>query len=129
MSTTGAIYDIPCMDCSDDYIGESGRLLGTRINEHKRAVRLGSSNASAVAQHVEEQDHSINWEGIKILDREPSKFKRKVKEAIHIRQRRPALNRGGGYDLPPIYNPLIPPIPDSTPETTPGSRDSTSGRQ
>ena len=117
------------MDCSDEYIEESGRLLGARINEHKRAVRLGSSNASAVAQHVEEQDHSINWEGIQILDRESSKFERKVKEAIHIRQRRPALNRGGGYDLPPIYNSLIPPVPDLTPETAPGSRDSTSGPQ
>ena len=45
MSTAGAVYDIPCLHCEDHYIGESGRLLGTRVKEHKRAVRLDTVNA------------------------------------------------------------------------------------
>lgn len=98
------------------------RLLGARMKQHKRAVCLGSSNDSAGARRVEEDDHSIKWECIEILDKEPSKYnKRNVKEAIHISQWRPALTRGGGYDLPPIYIPLIPLLQGATPGTAPGS--------
>ena len=32
------IYQIPCKNCSKSYIGETGRLLKTRLDEHKAEV-------------------------------------------------------------------------------------------
>lgn len=34
----GVVYSIPCQDCDKKYVGETGRLLGTRIAEHKKDV-------------------------------------------------------------------------------------------
>ena len=35
-------------------------------------------------------------------------MKHKVKEAIHIKQKAPSMNRDQGYQLPPIYGQIIP---------------------
>ena len=34
----GAVSKIKCSDCQATYIGETGRNLTTRLNEHKRAT-------------------------------------------------------------------------------------------
>ena len=31
----GAVYCVPCLSCPQKYIGETGRKLETRIDEHK----------------------------------------------------------------------------------------------
>ncbi len=38
---TGVIYEIPCLDSETIYIGETGRYMGKRMLEHRRAVRNG----------------------------------------------------------------------------------------
>ena len=42
-------------------------------------------------------------DNLKLLDREQDWLKSKVKEAIHIKQRAPSMNRDQGYQLPHIY--------------------------
>ena len=51
--------------------------------------------------------HRISGEDFKVVAREDDEFRRKVREAIEIRTRRPELNRDTGYDLPPVYSPLL----------------------
>ena len=67
----GAIYKIPCKDCSASYIGESGWPLTTRLKEHKKAVAQLSKHHSALAEHVCDTGHEIDWESVSILDKEP----------------------------------------------------------
>ena len=38
-SRPGVVYQIPCRDCTDIYIGETGRAYKTRLAEHKRDLR------------------------------------------------------------------------------------------
>ena len=44
---------------------------------------------------------------VKVLSDENSTIKRRVKEAIAIKQRKTSLNMDEGLDLPAIYNPLL----------------------
>ena len=54
-------------------------------------------------------DSHSNWH-----NSESNWHKRKVKEAIYIRQRAPTMNRDQGYHLPAIYNQIIPPKSEAT---------------
>lgn len=98
---TGVVYDITCNDCGEHYIGETARTLEKRLGEHQKQT------TSAIREHQSQANHEIDWEGVKILDKESVDVKRKIKEAIHIRRQRPTLNRDGGYDLPAIFDHLL----------------------
>ena len=102
----GVVYDIPCSNCEANYIGQSGRRLQTRIDEHSAAVGKGSTS-SAVAIHTLQTGHLINWGEVKIRDSDSDDNRRLVREAIQIRKRGPSMNRNKGYTLPHIYDQLI----------------------
>ena len=111
----GAIYHVQCAGsdkgsvCNDSYIGETERTLKKRFLEHRRP----SSSTSEVSKHihVDSPDHSVSLDRVEVLDREASWFERGVKEAIHIRTRRPTLNKDGGrHNLPHIWDPVLKPL-------------------
>ena len=41
----GVVYGVPCHNCSKTYVGETGRQLGTRIEEHRKEVEELSNAA------------------------------------------------------------------------------------
>ena len=56
----GVIYSIPCAECPWTYIGQTGRSLYLRLQEHSWALKKGDVTASAVAEHVFEADHQVD---------------------------------------------------------------------
>ena len=60
------VYCLPCLECPASYLGETGRGLSTRIEEHKSACRLGK-NYSAVAHHSLDVGHTIGFNKSKIV--------------------------------------------------------------
>ncbi|XP_072048738.1 uncharacterized protein [Amphiura filiformis] len=74
-TTADCVYEIPCLGCPKSYIGETSRLFGTRMKEHKsesdaasekpytRAQRKTSVESaprkSALTDHVAEDNHVI----------------------------------------------------------------------
>ena len=108
---SGPIYHITCkglhgVDCDSSYIGETERSLKARFAEHCRR----SSTSSEVSKHIHKDcpGHTVNWDSVKVLDREPRYFERGVKEAIQIRLNKPDLNRDGvRYQLPHIWDSLL----------------------
>ena len=53
------------------------------------------------------EHHTITKDSVRVLAREDSWLKRKVREAIEIKIGQPAMNHDQGYELPPIYDELL----------------------
>ena len=104
---SGIVYQIACADCDASYIGESARKLEKRLSEHKSTA---GSSKSAVREHVvRSKGHQIDWENVKVLEREQKEFSRRVLEAIQIRTQKPRLNRDQGLEIDPIWDNLLMP--------------------
>ena len=99
----GVVYHIQCQDCVKDYIGETGRSLGTRFKEHTNRQGVNS----AVKEHLSNTGHKCTIDNVKILSKEDNWHKRKIREAIQIARHSPSLNRDRGLDLPPVYSSLL----------------------
>jgi len=99
----GVVYKIDCSECTDSYVGETSRALGTRIKEHTRAT----APLTAVGEHSQVQNHNISMDDVKVIGREDHFWNRKIREAIEIRAHSPTLNKDTGYDLPAIYSDLL----------------------
>ena len=102
----GVVYTIPCLDCSQRYVGQTGRTLQHRVREHKQAYAAANSINSAVAEHSIQECHRINWEGAEVLATKPGLYQRGYVESWHIRENTSSMNRDKGM-LPDIYNSLI----------------------
>ena len=77
------VYIIPCRDCDNLYVGETGRSLSVRLDEHKRACASGQEN-NAVATHSLSLDHRIYFKNSKIIYKESNVTKRRVVEGALI---------------------------------------------
>ena len=99
------VYQIPCTSCSEVYIGQTSRTLGTRLREHKVSVERGDTQISAVAEHVWEKHHQIDWKNCSVLTREGNLSQRCYLESWFI-QNNHTMNRESGT-LPTIYCSLL----------------------
>lgn len=125
-ATTDVVYEIPCSNCKHTYVGETGRLLGTRVEEHKdesnkiaverknytrQNKKLSESeySKSGIADHALQKNHVINWDGASVLAKEDHQLTRKIREAIWIRKKSPlVMNRDeGAHYISHVYDPLL----------------------
>ena len=122
-SKCNLVYSIPCQNCDKVYIGETGRNFRYRLEEHKKDVNthqlknytrsertasLSDYNKSGITDHSVQQNHMIDWEGAKAVDRESHLRTRQVKEAIQIRKHPTTMNRDeGAYRLSHIWDPVF----------------------
>jgi len=115
------VYKVPCANCDKTYIGETGRKFGVRLQEHRTEVEyktrrtftrshrtssLTEHNKSALTDHATQENHVINLPQATVIDREPERFTRGIKEAVHIRKEgQQAMNRDeGSYQLSHAYD-------------------------
>jgi len=74
------VYENTCGDCDAKYNGEFARNLKKRLNERKSSA---GSSKSAVREHVvRSKGHQIDWDNLKLLEREPKNFSRFLKPYI-----------------------------------------------
>ena len=122
--STGVVYSIPCKDCPTVYIGETGRRFEMRQKEHKQDLKqlegvkytrargkesLTEIHQLALMDNIASNNHTINWEGVRLPAKKPDWKKRGVKEAIFIRKAgMGAINQDGGRNhLPEVFSKLL----------------------
>ena len=121
--TGECVYRIPCQNCEQVYIGETGRSFGTRMKEHRTEVEQNEKrkftrstkrtadeeqSKSAITDHTRRENHVINWDEAKILDKESDRMTRWIREAIRIRKEKTTMNRVcGSYQLSHTYDTVL----------------------
>ena len=63
---SGVVYRVPCADCSASYIGETGRRLKQRLDEHKRAIRQADFNTSPLVEHTWTEQRQVDWPNVTV---------------------------------------------------------------
>ena len=115
---TVSAYSDSTTHCQEGLLGQSSVPLLTCVHPYKELINnrehTNLDKPTRVGDHCRATGHSVSMKNTKILTRESNWHKRKVKEAIFIKQRAPTMNRDQGYHLPAIYNQIIPPKYEAT---------------
>ena len=100
------VYKIPC-SCGHVYIAETGRSVQVRLREHKRCMKSGLINNSAVAKHHSETGHQVLFDNTEVLAKTPYFYNKKIREAVEIQKFPNNFNRDDGYHLSSIWFPIL----------------------
>ena len=103
---SGIVYHSSFKDCDQFYIGETGRNLKQRLDEHDRAIRLGKMTQSAIACHCLQSGHKFDFDGTRGLDTTSNKRHRLILEARHMKSQDGGLT-GETVDIPTQCTPLM----------------------
>jgi len=68
---------------------------------YKKPTQLAEINKSALTDHANQENHTINWSKATLANREPDRLTRLINEATYIHKEGPrAMNRDeGSYQL------------------------------
>ena len=86
------VYKFQCLhDVDKVYIGKTRRHLATRVKEHRH-----STSSSAIRDHLSscptcQSEYSSS--SFRVIDTARNDFEVTIKEALHIKNSKPALNR------------------------------------
>ena len=120
LKTRHTIYEIPCKDCDDFYIGQTYRPLLTWIKEHEACYRLNNHTdnltgniKSAPAKHGHDKHHTLDWNNTKILTTASTRPQLNLLEHAAIQIRDTPLNRQlCGPRINPNWKPILSKISD-----------------
>jgi hypothetical protein len=89
------------------YIGETGRKLETRINEHKASLRRGDPEISKLTEHSVTLEHRFKFEETKVIGKEPNWRRRKVHEAGEILKGGEKVISTPSFEIYKVWHTLI----------------------
>ena len=102
LTKSGVIYryKYPSINCTEQYIGESGRTLGERYKEHHKAP-------SPIPTHLYNRTSSLP-RVFYHSGREAQGLTRNIKEAMYIKVNDPSLNSNlGKFQLPQVWDQVL----------------------
>ena len=115
--TPGAVYAIPCNDCSKHYIGETKRPTTIRLEEEQRDLKQAKQQPNkkfsdehdfGYVQQYKETGHQFNFINTKILQLEAHYHRRKLAEGIYIKlNKEHSCNLKAGAELDKCWLPLL----------------------
>ena len=108
----GAIYKILCKDCSNVFVGETGRCLNACLSEHKcnlKPINLAKlkeddlNKKTALVKHCFNCEHRIDFGNFEILHYNIDYDKRKFLESLYINNTKNSINDKDRNVFPKIY--------------------------
>lgn len=103
LSAYNVIYEVLCEDCQRPYVGQTSQSLKQRLALHRSDSRLRPGRC-ALASHIHESGHCMQYEQTKILSTEHNYQKRLFLEMCYINERENPLNsRVDIHNLSQIY--------------------------
>ena len=76
------------------------------MEEHKRHVAKGEIRSSAVAEHVWNEDHRIEWNNTTVIDSAAGTLSQRVKESLYIVKEKTTMNKDDGLKLSTVWKGL-----------------------
>jgi len=73
-------------------VGQTKRILNTRIGEHRNHIRRNSTQSSVITDYHLLFNHEFDWNDVEVLDEEMNYKKRLISEMIHIKKQQNGLN-------------------------------------
>ncbi len=77
------VYQIPCKNCENAYIGQTKRPLKIRMREHQLCLKR--PGISAAADHQLITGHNVDFSNVKVLRYEKLLSKRLILESLYIK--------------------------------------------
>lgn len=106
------VYKLNCSDCDASYVGQTSRMLKTRISEHRSQINRSVTNYSVITNYRLLFYHDFCWNDVEVLDEIPFHNKRLISEMLHIKRQRNGLNLQMDTDnLPALYHDIINKLP------------------
>ena len=100
------VYAIPC-SCGKVYIGETYCSIKTRLKEHNTDIHHGRIKQFAITKHSHDSKHQICLEDLKVLEKIPHYYKRKIREGLEIEIFYNNVNRDDGMKLKEGWKPIM----------------------
>ena len=100
----GVVYKLDCKNCDAKYVGETGRQLQERMNEHQRDI-VKKKKTSKVYEHVSKTKHAFDFDNVSVLDNCSHKKVRLQLESVHSYIQSNSINRS--LTLNSAYKPLL----------------------
>ena len=89
---SSVVYKFTCACCKASYVGETTRHYDVRVGEHL----YKKSQPSSIFEHLESDikcRNACDFSCFKIIDKDVTSFRLKVKEAIHNEWIKPTINK------------------------------------
>ena len=86
LEKSGVVYKLLCKRCKVTYVGQTGKLLNTRVEEYKKNLERKCNYHNVLPGHRKEYaDHNFDWNNAEILHSESNKGKREFLEMLYIK--------------------------------------------
>jgi len=85
-NSNNIIYLIPCNKCHKQYVGQTGRKLKDRLNNHRSSIKLNNNNP--ISKHFNDIGLTHNYYNLNIIpiDIEKDYERRIIKEKAWIQE-------------------------------------------
>ncbi|CAF3018122.1 unnamed protein product [Rotaria sp. Silwood2] len=82
----GVVYKIDCSNCDNFYIGQTGKNVEERIQQHQDNLKKINPPNNKIVEHVITNQHRLKFDNPTILAYDNNKQRREMKETLLTRR-------------------------------------------